>query len=142
MIPRLYDTDEGTVLVDGINVRDYGLKPLREGIGMVLQNNTLFSGSITENLKWGDEHADEKAVRKAAQNAQAAGFIDSFKDGYRTRLEQSGNNVSGGQKQQAVHCKSFIKVSENPYFRRFHQCGGYGDRTRDPQKHCIRNTRI
>lgn len=86
MIPRLYDTDEGTVLVDGINVRDYGLKPLREGIGMVLQNNTLFSGSIIENLKWGDEHADEKAVRKAAQNAQAAGFIDSFKDGYRTRL--------------------------------------------------------
>ena len=68
-------------------MRDYGLKPLREGIGMVLQNNTLFSGSIIENLKWGDEHADEKAVRKAAQNAQAAGFIDSFKDGYRTRLE-------------------------------------------------------
>ena len=109
MIPRLYDTDEGTVLVDGINVRDYGLKPLREGIGMVLQNNTLFSGSITENLKWGDEHADEKAVRKAAQNAQAAGFIDSFKDGYRTRLEQSGNNVSGGQKQRLCIARALLK---------------------------------
>ena len=105
MIPRLYDTDEGTVLVDGINVRDYGLKPLREGIGMVLQNNTLFSGSITENLKWGDE----KAVRKAAQNAQAAGFIDSFKDGYRTRLEQSGNNVSGGQKQRLCIARALLK---------------------------------
>ena len=109
MIPRLYDTDEGTVLVDGINVRDYGLKPLREGIGMVLQNNTLFSGSIIENLKWGDEHADEKAVRKAAQNAQAAGFIDSFKDGYRTRLEQSGNNVSGGQKQRLCIARALLK---------------------------------
>ena len=109
MIPRLYDTDEGTVLVDGINVRDYGLKPLREGIGMVLQNNTLFSGSIIENLKWGDEHADEKAVWKAAQNAQAAGFIDSFKDGYRTRLEQSGNNVSGGQKQRLCIARALLK---------------------------------
>jgi ABC-type multidrug transport system fused ATPase/permease subunit len=109
MIPRLYDTDEGTVLIDGINVRDYGLKPLREGIGMVLQNNTLFSGSITENLKWGDEHADEKAVRKAAQNAQAAGFIDSFKDGYRTHLEQSGNNVSGGQKQRLCIARALLK---------------------------------
>lgn len=79
MIPRLYDTDEGTVLVDGINVRDYGLKPLREGIGMVLQNNTLFSGSITENLKWGDEHADEKAVRKAAQMHRQQGLSTVLK---------------------------------------------------------------
>lgn len=109
MIPRLYDTDDGAVLVDGINVRDYGLKPLRDGIGMVLQNNTLFSGSITENLKWGDEDADENAVRTAAQNAQAAGFIDSFKDGYRTRLEQSGNNVSGGQKQRLCIARALLK---------------------------------
>ena len=97
------------MLVDGINVRDYGLKPLRDGIGMVLQNNTLFSGSITENLKWGDEDADENAVRTAAENAQADSFIQSFKEGYQTKLEQSGNNVSGGQKQRLCIARALLK---------------------------------
>ncbi len=74
MIPRLYDVDEGEVLVDGVNVKDYTLENLREGVGMVLQKNVLFSGSILENLMWGDENASMEEVRKAAQAAQADGF--------------------------------------------------------------------
>lgn len=109
MIPRLYDCDEGEVLVDGVNVRDYSLVNLRDGIGMVLQKNTLFSGSIAENLRWGDEDADDEEVKRMAEYAQADKFVSSFKDGYDTLLEQGGTNVSGGQKQRLCIARALLK---------------------------------
>jgi len=109
MIPRLYDADRGEVLVDDVNVKDYSLTNLRNGVGIVLQKNILFSGSIIENLKWGDQDADEETVHKSAQNAQAHGFIISFKDGYETELGQGGVNVSGGQKQRLCIARTLLK---------------------------------
>ncbi len=109
LISRLYDTDSGEVLVDGVNVRDYSLYNLREGVGMVLQNNTLFSGTISENLRWGDENATDKEVAMAASSAQADKFIDSFKDGYETMIDQGGTNVSGGQKQRLCIARALLK---------------------------------
>ena len=109
MIPRLYDCDEGEVLVDGVNVRDYSLVNLRDGIGMVLQKNTLFSGTIAENLRWGDESADDETVRRMAEYAQADKFVSSFKAGYDTMLEQGGTNVSGGQKQRLCIARALLK---------------------------------
>lgn len=109
MIPRLYDTDEGEVLVDGVNVRDYSLRNLREGVGMVLQKNVLFSGTIMENLMWGDENASDEEIARAAQDAQAAPFIDTFTEGYETELGQGGVNVSGGQKQRLCIARALLK---------------------------------
>ena len=109
LIPRLYDVDEGEVLVDGINVKDYGLHNLREGVGMVLQKNILFSGTIEDNLRWGDQNADIKEIEAAAQSAQADGFVKSFIDGYQTELEQGGVNVSGGQKQRLCIARALLK---------------------------------
>ena len=109
MIPRLYDVDEGQVLVDGIDVRDYSLFHLREGVGMVLQKNVLFSGSIADNLRWGDENATEDQMIEAARSAQADGFIRSFDQGYQTNLEQGGVNVSGGQKQRLCIARALLK---------------------------------
>ncbi len=112
MIPRLYDCDEGEVLVDGVNVRDYSLVNLRDGIGMVLQKNTLFSGTIEENLRWGDESADDETVKRMAEYAQADKFVSSFKEGYKTVLEQGGTNVSGGQKQRLCIARALLKKSK------------------------------
>lgn len=109
MIPRLYDVDEGEVLVDGVNVKDYTLENLREGVGMVLQKNVLFSGSILENLMWGNENASMEEVRKAAGAAQADGFISSFTGGYEMDLGQGGVNVSGGQKQRLCIARALLK---------------------------------
>ena len=109
MIPRLYDVDEGEVLVDGVNVKDYTLENLREGVGMVLQKNVLFSGSILENLMWGDENASMEEMRKAAQAAQADGFVSSFTGGYEMDLGQGGVNVSGGQKQRLCIARALLK---------------------------------
>lgn len=109
MIPRLYDVDEGEVLVDGINVREYSLKNLREGVGMVLQKNVLFSGSIMENLQWGDEDASYEEILGAAREAQADAFIQSFAEGYGTELGQGGVNVSGGQKQRLCIARALLK---------------------------------
>ncbi len=109
MIPRLYDTDEGEVLVDGINVRDYDLYHLREGVGMVLQKNVLFSGTIEDNLRWGDGNADMETLRAAADHAQADGFVMGFKNGYRSDLGQGGTNVSGGQKQRLCIARALLK---------------------------------
>lgn len=109
LIPRLYDADEGEVLVDGINVKDYSLKNLREGVGMVLQKNVLFSGTILDNLKWGDEEASEEQVMAAAEQAQAHGFVSSFTDQYETELGQGGVNVSGGQKQRLCIARALLK---------------------------------
>ncbi len=109
LIPRLYDVDEGEVLVDGINVKDYSLEHLRNGVAMVLQKNTLFSGSIMENLRWGDENATDEEVYEMARYAQADGFVRSFSDGYDMELGQGGVNVSGGQKQRLCIARALLK---------------------------------
>jgi len=109
LIPRLYDCDAGEVLVDGVNVKDYSLKNLREGVGMVLQKNVLFSGTIMDNLKWGDENATAEEVQAAAESAQAHNFVSSFTDGYDTELGQGGVNVSGGQKQRLCIARALLK---------------------------------
>ena len=109
LIDRLYDVDEGEVLVDGVDVRDYSLYNLREGVGMVLQKNVLFSGSIRDNLMWGDQNASEQEITAAAQSAQADKFVRNFKDGYDTLLEQGGVNVSGGQKQRLCIARALLK---------------------------------
>ena len=109
MIPRLYDVDEGQVLVDGIDVKDYSLYHLREGVGMVLQKNVLFSGTIADNLRWGDGNATEEEMTEAAKSAQADGFIRSFANGYETELDQGGTNVSGGQKQRLCIARALLK---------------------------------
>ncbi len=109
LIPRLYDTDEGEVLIDGVNVKDYSLHNLREGVGMVLQKNVLFSGSIKDNLLWGDELATDEELYAASMRAQAHPFISAMKDGYETELEQGGVNVSGGQKQRLCIARALLK---------------------------------
>lgn len=109
LIPRLYDADEGQVLVDGVDVKDYSLENLRQGVGMVLQKNVLFSGTIQENLLWGDENAGEEEVHAAAQAAQAHDFVSGFTDGYETELGQGGVNVSGGQKQRLCIARALLK---------------------------------
>lgn len=109
MIPRLYDADEGEVLVDGINVKDYSLHNLRNGVSMVLQKNVLFSGTILENLQWGDEHATQEEIRAVADAAQADEFISGFPGGYETELGQGGVNVSGGQKQRLCIARAMLK---------------------------------
>ncbi len=109
MIPRLYDVDEGEVLVDGVNVKEYSLVNLRDGIGMVLQKNLLFSGSIAENLRWGDEDATDDEVRTAAAHSAADKFVSNFTDGYDTMLEKGGLNVSGGQKQRLCIARALLK---------------------------------
>lgn len=109
LIPRLYDVTEGKILVGGHDVRDYKIKDLRKAVGMVLQKNVLFSGTIKENLKWGDENASDDQVVKAAQAAQADSFVQSFPDGYETDLSQGGVNVSGGQKQRLCIARALLK---------------------------------
>lgn len=109
LIPRLYDADEGEVLVDGVNVKNYSLYNLREGVGMVLQKNVLFSGTIADNLRWGDENASDDEMKSAAVSAQADKFVSSFPAGYDTALEQGGVNVSGGQKQRLCIARALLK---------------------------------
>ena len=109
MIPRLYDADEGEIIVDGVNVRDYSLKNLRDGVGMVLQKNVLFSGTIAQNLEWADENATHDEIVSEAEKAQANGFVSAMKDGYDTVLDQGGTNVSGGQKQRLCIARALLK---------------------------------
>ncbi|MBR5271203.1 MAG: ABC transporter ATP-binding protein, partial [Clostridia bacterium] len=109
LIPRLYDTLDGEVLVDGINVKDYSIKNLRDGVGMVLQKNVLFSGSIKENLKWGNENATDEEIEEFAAYAQADKFINNFTEGYEMELGQGGVNVSGGQKQRLCIARALLK---------------------------------
>ena len=109
MIPRLYDTDEGEVLIDGRNVRDYSLTHLRNGIGMVLQKNLLFSGTIGYNLRWGDENASDDDVIRAASHSAAHKFVSTFADGYDTVLDKGGMNLSGGQKQRLCIARALLK---------------------------------
>ena len=109
LIPRLYDCDKGQVLVDDVDVKDYSLYNLREGIGMVLQKNVLFSGSISDNLRWGDLNATDEQITDAAKKAQADMFVKSFPNGYETILDQGGTNVSGGQKQRLCIARALLK---------------------------------
>ncbi len=109
LIPRLYDATDGQVLVDGVDVRDYAIRTLREGIGMVPQQNVLFSGTIADNIRWGDPDATDDEVEQAARDAQAHDFIMSFPEGYQTMLSQGGVNVSGGQKQRLCIARAMIK---------------------------------
>ena len=109
LIPRLYECDEGEVLVDGVNVKEYSLEHLRNGVAMVLQKNTLFSGTIMDNLRWGDEHASDEEVRQAAEAAQADLFVRDFNEGYNMELGQGGVNVSGGQKQRLCIARALLK---------------------------------
>ena len=110
LIPRLYDADEGNVLIDGINVKDLSFTNLRNSIAMVLQKNTLFAGSIAENLCWGNENATEEEIIHAAKVAQAHNFIIGFPDGYQTELGQGGVNLSGGQKQRLCIARALLKT--------------------------------
>lgn len=109
LIPRLYDVTGGQILVDGTDVRDYSLKHLRDGVGMVLQKNVLFSGTIEENLRWGNEDATMEEITAAAQSAQADGFVRSFVHDYDTDMGQGGVNVSGGQKQRLCIARALLK---------------------------------
>ena len=109
MIPRLYDVTEGVVKVGGRPVSDYTLKNLRDSVAMVLQVNLLFSGTIEENLRWGNENATEEEIRNACEIAQAHEFISSFPDGYQTYLGQGGGNLSGGQKQRICIARALLK---------------------------------
>ena len=109
LIPRFYDVLNGKVLVDGTDVREYSLYNLREGVSMVLQKNVLFSGTIRENLLWGDKDATQEQIEQACQAACADEFIKSFPDGYDTDLGQGGVNVSGGQKQRLCIARALLK---------------------------------
>ncbi len=109
LIPRLYDVTQGVVKVGGIDVRSYGLEALRDQVSMVLQKNVLFSGSIYENIRWGDENASDEEVQRVCRLAQADGFIREFPNGYDTMIVQGGNNVSGGQKQRLCIARALLK---------------------------------
>lgn len=109
LIPRLYDVSEGEVKVGGVNVKDYDLKVLRDNVAMVLQKNLLFSGTIKENLKWGNENATDEEMIEACKLSQADDFVRSFPDGYDTHIEQGGTNVSGGQKQRLCIARALLK---------------------------------
>ena len=109
LIPRLYDVTEGSLKVGGVDVRDYDLEILRGAVSMVLQKNELFSGTIRENLRWGDPNASDEALIEACKLAQADDFVRSFPDGYDTHIEQGGTNVSGGQKQRLCIARALLK---------------------------------
>ena len=109
LIPRLYDVSEGKVLVGGVNVKDYNLKALRDQVANVLQKNVLFSGTIKENIRWGDENASDEDVERVCKLAQADEFIRGFDKKYDTYIEQGGTNVSGGQKQRLCIARALLK---------------------------------
>lgn len=109
LIPRLYDVTEGSVSVGGRDVREYDIKTLRDAVAMVLQKNVLFSGTIKENLRWGNENASDDEIKRVCHLAHADEFIDTFPDGYDTYIEQGGTNVSGGQKQRLCIARALIK---------------------------------
>ena len=109
LIPRLYDVSEGTLKVGGIDVRKYDLEVLRDNVAMVLQKNELFSGTIKENMRWGNKNATDEEIVEACKLAQADEFVSKFPEGYDTYIEQGGTNVSGGQKQRLCIARALLK---------------------------------
>lgn len=109
LIPRLYDVSEGVIRVGGVDVRNYSIATIREAVGMVLQKNLLFSGTIKENLRWGNESATDEELIEACRLAEAHSFVSAFPDGYDTHIEQGGTNVSGGQKQRLCIARALLK---------------------------------
>lgn len=109
LIPRLYDVTEGEILVGGVNVKNYDLDVLRNEVSCVLQKNVLFSGTVSENIRWGNENATDEEVERVCKLAQADDFVKSFPDGYNTHIEQGGTNVSGGQKQRLCIARALLK---------------------------------
>ena len=109
LIPRLYDASKGAVKVGGVNVKDYDIESLRDSVAMVLQKNVLFSGTIADNLRWGNKNADEEELENACKLAQADGFIQEFSGKYETKIEQGGTNVSGGQRQRICIARALLK---------------------------------
>ncbi len=109
LIPRLYDVDQGEVLVGGINVKNYSITALRDAVALVLQKNVLFSGTVSENLRWGNKDATDEEIQEACKLAAADGFINSFEKKYETHIEQGGTNVSGGQKQRLCIARALLK---------------------------------
>ena len=109
LIPRLYDVTDGELLVGGVNVKDYKMFNLRDAVSMVLQKNVLFSGTIAENLRWGNKNATDEEIQEACKIADAHNFVSSFPDGYNTDLGQGGVNVSGGQKQRLCIARAILK---------------------------------
>lgn len=109
LIPRLYDVTKGSVMVSGVDVRKYNLEALRDQVSMVLQKNVLFSGTIYDNIRWGNENASDEEVQNVCKLAQADGFVREFPDGYNTQIVQGGNNVSGGQKQRLCIARALLK---------------------------------
>ena len=112
MIPRLYDVNDGAVFVGGHNVKEYTMEALRDGCAMVLQKNTLFSGTIRENLRWGDEHATDQEIEDACRLACADEFIEQKPDGYHAEIAQGGTNLSGGQRQRMAIARAVVKKPE------------------------------
>ncbi|MBP3441669.1 MAG: ABC transporter ATP-binding protein, partial [Clostridia bacterium] len=109
LVSRLYDVTEGSVRVGGVDVRDYDVKKLRDAVSVVLQKNVLFSGTVSENLRWGNKDATDEEIRRACILAQADDFVSAMPDGYETMIERGGTNVSGGQKQRLCIARAILK---------------------------------
>ena len=109
LIPRLYDAREGSVIVGNLDVKRYSIKSLRDNVAFVLQNNTLFSGTIRDNMKWGNENATDEEIIKALKLAQAWEFVSTYEDGLDHKIEQGGDNFSGGQKQRLTIARALLK---------------------------------
>ena len=109
LIPRLYEATKGIVKVGGVNVKDYDMESLRDEVSMVLQKNVLFSGTIAENLRWGNPNADDEELERVCKLAQADSFIQEFPDKYDTYIDQGGTNVSGGQRQRLCIARALLK---------------------------------
>ena len=112
LIPRFYDATDGEVLVDGVNVKDYSVDELRHKVSIVLQKSELFSGTVSENIRWGNSDASDEEIKRAASIAQADSFIGGFNDGYDTMISEKGASLSGGQKQRMAIARAIIKKPE------------------------------